>query len=96
MLYCLLWIVSGMKQRRRAILRSTESRLKKLPLSLLTHSILISMTRTHSANEHRYLIIGASREGRLLIVSYTERDDVVRLISGREVTSAERKAYEEG
>ena len=31
-----------------------------------------------------------------VIVSYTERDDVVRLISAREVTSAERKAYEEG
>jgi uncharacterized DUF497 family protein len=50
----------------------------------------------HSSQEHRYLIIGMSQEGRLLIVSYTERDDVVRLISAREVTSTERKAYEEG
>ncbi len=50
----------------------------------------------HSSDEHRYLIIGMSQEGRLLIVSYTERDDVVRLISAREVTSTERKAYEEG
>ena len=50
----------------------------------------------HSADENRYLIIGASKEGRLLIVSYTERNDVVRLISAREVTTTERKAYEEG
>jgi len=50
----------------------------------------------HSSAEYRYLIVGMSREGRLLIVSYTERDDVVRLISAREVTSTERKAYEEG
>ncbi len=50
----------------------------------------------HSIEEHRYLIIGTSGSGRLLIVSYTEREDVVRLISAREVTSAERKAYEEG
>ena len=50
----------------------------------------------HSVNEHRYLIMGQSTAGRLLIVAYTERDDVVRLISAREVTSAERKAYEEG
>ncbi len=50
----------------------------------------------HSSEESRYLIIGMSREGRLLIVSYTERDDVVRLISAREVTSTERNAYEEG
>ncbi|TMA56745.1 MAG: BrnT family toxin [Deltaproteobacteria bacterium] len=50
----------------------------------------------HSYDEHRYLIVGKSRQGRLLIVSYTERGDAVRLISAREVTSAERKAYEEG
>ena len=50
----------------------------------------------NSAEEHRYLIVGTSRAGRLLIVSYTERDDDIRLISARELTSAERKAYEEG
>ena len=50
----------------------------------------------HSGEEHRYLIIGTSGSGRLLIVSYTERNDVVRLIGARELTSAERKAYEEG
>ena len=50
----------------------------------------------HSHDEHRYLIVGESRQGRLLIVSYTERGDAVRLISAREVTLAERKAYEEG
>jgi uncharacterized DUF497 family protein len=50
----------------------------------------------HSSDENRYLMIGTSKEGRLLIVSYTERNDVVRLISAREVTSTERKAYEEG
>jgi uncharacterized DUF497 family protein len=50
----------------------------------------------HSSEEHRYLIIGISQKGRLLIVSYTQRGDVVRLISAREVTSTERKAYEEG
>ena len=50
----------------------------------------------HSNDEHRYLIIGQSKAGRLLIVSYTERDEVIRLISAREVTSSERRAYEEG
>jgi uncharacterized protein len=49
----------------------------------------------HSVNEHRYLIMGQSTAGRLLIVSYTERDEIVRLISAREVTSSERRAYEE-
>lgn len=50
----------------------------------------------HSVEEHRYLIAGQSRQGRVLIVSYTERGETARLISAREVTSTERKAYEEG
>jgi uncharacterized DUF497 family protein len=50
----------------------------------------------HSYDEHRFLVVGESRQGRLLIVSYSERGDAVRLISAREVTLAERKAYEEG
>lgn len=49
----------------------------------------------HSYDEHRYLIVGESQQGRMLIVSYTERGNTARLISAREVTSAERKAYEE-
>ena len=50
----------------------------------------------HSQAEHRYLIIGTSEGGRLLIVSYTERDDLVRIISARELTPTERRTYEEG
>ncbi len=50
----------------------------------------------HSLEERRYIIIGTSQKGQLLIVSYTERADVIRLISAREVTPAERRAYEEG
>lgn len=50
----------------------------------------------HSFDEHRYIIIGESQQRRLLIVSYTERDDTVRLISAREVTRSERERYEEG
>ena len=49
----------------------------------------------HSYDEHRYLIVGESQQGRLLIVSYTQRGNTARLISAREVTPAERKAYEE-
>lgn len=49
----------------------------------------------HSSDEHRYIIIGESQQRRLLMVSYTERGQVIRLISSREVTPAERKVYEE-
>jgi uncharacterized DUF497 family protein len=50
----------------------------------------------HSFDEPRYIIIGESQQRRLLIVSYAEWDDVVRLISAREVTRRERETYEEG
>ena len=50
----------------------------------------------HSAEEERYLIVGKSNQGKLLIVSYTERKESIRIISAREVTRSEREAYEEG
>jgi len=50
----------------------------------------------HSEDEERYLIVGESNQGRVLIVSYTERGNSIRLISAREVTRTEREAYEEG
>lgn len=50
----------------------------------------------HSEDEARYLIVGVSNRRRLLVVSYTERGDSIRLISAREVTRSEREAYEEG
>ena len=50
----------------------------------------------HSLNEHRYIIIGESERGRLLMVSYTEIGDTIRIITSRELTTAERKQYEEG
>lgn len=50
----------------------------------------------HSDDEERYLIVGESNQGRLLIASYTERGNSMRLISAREVTRAEKAVYEEG
>lgn len=50
----------------------------------------------HSEAEERYLIVGQSTQNRLLIVSYTERQASIRIISARGVTKQEREAYEEG
>ena len=50
----------------------------------------------HSEDEDRYIIVGQSQQHRLLIVSYTERQNIVRLISAREATRTEKDAYEEG
>jgi uncharacterized DUF497 family protein len=48
----------------------------------------------HSLNEQRFLIMGESAKGRLLVVSYTDRAAKTRLISARLATRKERKAYE--
>ena len=49
----------------------------------------------HSTEERRFLIIGASDRGRMLVVAHTDDGDVVRIVSAREPTSGERKSYEE-
>ena len=49
----------------------------------------------HSSEEDRYIIIGLSDRQRLLMVSHTERDDRIRLISARALKPFERKQYEE-
>ncbi|HVE59241.1 MAG TPA: BrnT family toxin [Pyrinomonadaceae bacterium] len=48
----------------------------------------------HSIEEHRFLIVGESNLQRLLIVSYAERNDKIRIISARELTPQERRNYE--
>ena len=50
----------------------------------------------HSDDEDRYITMGMSAEGRLLIVSHTDRGDKVRLISAREASRRERRDYEDG
>lgn len=48
----------------------------------------------HSVEEHRFITLGTSRRHRLLIVSYTEADNVIRLISARLANKHEREIYE--
>ena len=50
----------------------------------------------HSESEDRFLIIGESVEQRRLIISYTERQNRVRIISARLTTPKERRDYEHG
>ncbi|MEI6544472.1 MAG: BrnT family toxin [Methylococcales bacterium] len=49
----------------------------------------------HSFGEHRFILLGKSAKGRLLFVSYMERNNDIRLISAIEATLSERKAYEQ-
>lgn len=49
----------------------------------------------HSETEERYITIGWSHRHRLLMVSHTDRNNRIRIISARELTKTERQAYEE-
>ncbi|MEZ4706336.1 MAG: BrnT family toxin [Caldilineaceae bacterium] len=53
----------------------------------------------HSETEDRLISIGYSGRQRLLLVVHTERDQanalLIRIISSRKATTAERKTYEE-
>jgi len=49
----------------------------------------------HSIEEERYIDIGLSARGRILVVVYTERAGNIRLISCRRATTYEQQQYKE-
>ncbi len=50
----------------------------------------------HSDEEDRFITTGLSNQQRQIVVVHSERDDKIRIISGRLATSGERKKYESG
>lgn len=49
----------------------------------------------HSLAEERFITIGVSDMGKILVVVATQRGDSLRLISARSASRRERKQYEE-
>lgn len=49
----------------------------------------------HSSAESRAIIIGYSEQRRLLLISFVERNDAIRIISARAADARERKRHEE-
>jgi uncharacterized DUF497 family protein len=49
----------------------------------------------HSASEQRFITIGMSGAGRVLIVAHLDRNGNIRIISARKTTQREREHYEE-
>jgi uncharacterized DUF497 family protein len=48
----------------------------------------------HSDSEDRFITLGVTATGRLLIVSHTDRETITRIINAREATKKEREGYE--
>lgn len=58
--------------------------------------LLTYLDDTHAEQEERFLSIGQSSRGRVLLVVHTDRDGRIRIISSRKATVAERDVYEQG
>lgn len=50
----------------------------------------------HSEDEDRYLLLGATHAGRMVVVSHTHRGESFRLISARIASRRERRKYAGG
>ncbi len=48
----------------------------------------------HSESEERFILIGVSNKGRILLIAHTKRKNKIRIISARKVTKKERRFYE--
>ena len=56
---------------------------------------VIAADEDHSFEEKRFIILGKSNAGRLLVVAYAERGKDTRITSARGATRKESKNYEE-
>jgi len=79
-----------------------ESNLRKHSVSFeeASTAILDPLSKTaidpdNSIGEFRFITFGVSARRRLLVVSYTEREEAIRIISARLATKHEREIYEE-
>jgi len=50
----------------------------------------------HSRGEDRFITMGLSAGANTVVVVHTNRGDTVRIISARQATTGERRAYEQG
>lgn len=49
----------------------------------------------HSQAENRFIVLGQSHQGKMLVVVHTERGEHIRVISARRASRKERRNYEE-
>jgi len=57
--------------------------------------LIISEDSKHSKSESRFYSLGRTDSNRFLFISFTIREKLIRVISARDMTTKERKKYEE-
>ena len=60
------------------------------PLSITVHD------PEHSDDEPRFVLVGLSFTGKIVVVVHVELEDSIRIISARDATRRERVEYEQG
>jgi hypothetical protein len=83
--------------------QKADSNLKKHGVSFQEAALVLGDTLSityhdpdHSVREYRFITVGTSRSGKVLMVAHTDRGDQIRIISARKATRQERRYYEEG
>jgi uncharacterized DUF497 family protein len=56
--------------------------------------LTIPDTAHSSPGDERFVTLGLSGSGRLVVVVHSDEEDAIRIISAREATPAERSKYE--
>ena len=57
--------------------------------------LLLGPDEAHSKQEDRYYVLGQTNVGRRLFIAFTMRGTQIRVISARDMTRKERRAYNE-
>lgn len=56
---------------------------------------VVSYDAAHSAREHRWRALGQTAAGRLLLVVFTVRGELIRVLAARDLNRKERAVYAE-
>lgn len=57
--------------------------------------LVMESDQKHSQAESRYYALGKTNDSRLLFISFTIRNNLIRIISARDMSRKERELYEE-
>jgi uncharacterized DUF497 family protein len=82
-------------EKARANLAKHEISFEEAMQAFLDPLSVTILDPDHSEGEDRFVLLGQSAAGRLLVVVHTDRGEAIRLISARRATRRERRAYEQ-
>ena len=89
------WSSSGIPKKRRKTFRAHGVSFDEAATTFGDPLGVTAPDPDHSRGKERFLTVGLSSLGRLVMVAHTDRNERIRIISARILSRMERKAYEE-